>query len=157
MAIIFETDNFIVESSEKPHVTRTDGGHLRILAKKKFHDRTELLPRLAIEVMRLSMVVGEALPLAMKKRGIELIRVNYQEMGNWAYKLGIEPFFHWHIYGRAKNAKYQPYKEAVYLPDRSTGFYNKFEPLNEGDVKEIRKEILKVSKKKKYSDKEWSL
>lgn len=157
MALIFETKNFIVESSEKPHVTRADGGHLRILAKKKFHNRTELTPKLAIEVMRISMVVGEALPVALKKRGIELVKVNYHEMGNWAYKLGIEPFFHWHIYGRAKNAKYQPYKEAVYLPDRSTGFYNNFEPLNEEDVKEIRKEIIKTSKKKKYSNEGWNL
>jgi len=28
MAIIYESENFIVESHEKPFVSRTDGGHI---------------------------------------------------------------------------------------------------------------------------------
>lgn len=157
MALIYETDNFIVESFETPHVTRTDGGHVKIYPKDHIIDRTELDPKMAIECMRLTMVVGGALKKAMTNRGIEIMRVNYHDMGNWAFKKGKDPYFHYHIYGRAKNAKYQPFMEAVYLPDRSTGFYDDFEPLNEDDVDEIKKEIEHILKETKYQDKNWHL
>lgn len=157
MAFIYETPNFIVESFETPHVSRTDGGNLRILPKKKLLDRTKLPPSLAIEFMRLTMIVGAAFARAMEQRGIELTRINYQDMGNWAFKTGETPFFHLHIYGRAKNAIYQPYKEAVQLPDRSSGFYKKFVPLNNEDIKEIRKQIEIISREKKYKLENWKL
>lgn len=155
MAFIYETPNFVVESFETPHVTRNDGGNIRILPKRKVEDRTKLTPKLAKEFMRLTMVTGEAFKKAMSKRGIELARVNYQDMGNWAFKTGKNPFFHLHIYGRAKNAVYQPYTEAVQLPDRSTGFYDKFEPLNSGDIAVIQREIQVALRKDKYRDKNW--
>ncbi len=157
MASIYETKNFIVESFETPHVTRSDGGHLRIIPKLPIVDRTALTPEQAIEFMRLTVVVGEAFKTAMAKQGIELVRVNYQDMGNWAFKKDAQPVFHMHIYGRAKDAKYQHYKEAVQLPDRSTGFYDKFEPLNDQDAALIKEEIEKIFRKEKYDDKNWKL
>jgi len=157
MALIYETQNFIVEAFEKPHVTRIDGGHIKIYPKKEVIDRTELSPKEAIELMRLTMVVGKAMEVGMTKRGIKIARVNYQEMGNWAFKTNKEPYFHLHIYGRAKDAKYQPYDEAVQLPDRSTGFYDGFEPLNKKDITEIRKEIGIILKEDKYKDSAWGL
>jgi diadenosine tetraphosphate (Ap4A) HIT family hydrolase len=158
MALIFETKNFIVESFETPHVTRTDGGNIRIKIKdESITDRTKLSPTQATEAMRLTMVVGEALEIAMNKRGIPIVKVNYYDMGNWAYKTGKKPFFHYHIYGRAKNAVKQPFPEAVYLPDRSTSFYDNFEPLNSGDVQAIREEILKLFAQEKYQDHNWRL
>jgi len=78
-------------------------------------------------------------------------------MGNWAFKSGKEPYFHIHIYGRAENAKYQPYQESVNLPDRSTGFYKDFEALNEDDIQEIQKQISFVLKQEKYNPKNWGL
>jgi len=152
---IFETKNFIVEAFEKPHVTRSDGGHIKIFPKKEILDRTELSSELAIEFMRLTMVVGEALKIGMTKRGVKIIRVNYQDMGNWAFKKSNNPYFHLHIYGRSQDAKFQPYKEAVQLPDRSTGFYEAFEPLNEEDIKEIKKQIELIFKKEEYQDSKW--
>ncbi len=157
MGLIYETNNFIVESVEKPHVTSDDGGHIKIYPKKKITDRTELNPNLAIEFMRLTMIVGEALKKGLAKRGIKIIRVNYQEMGNWAYKKNEQPYFHLHIYGRAKNAKFQPYQEAVQLPDRSTGFYDNFKPLSRTDVKEIKRQVVLISKKTKYKYSNWGL
>ena len=159
MAIIYETKNFIVESfdSATPHVSREDGGHLRIRPKKDITDRTAMEPKIAIECMRLTMVAGEALKYAMTKQGIEIMRVNYQDMGNWAYKSKRQPFFHIQVYGRAKDAKFQPYQEAVNLPDRSTGFFDKFLPLNETDIKLIREEIERLFKQEKYQDKNWGL
>jgi len=43
----------------------------------------------------------------------------------------------------------------VYLPDRKSGFYDKFEPLNADDIAEIKKQIDLISKEQKYLDKNW--
>jgi len=157
MALIYETKNFIVESFDTPHVDRNDGGHIKIYPKKEIFDRTELTPKLAIEFMRITIIVGKAMEIGMTNRGVEIARINYQDMGNWAFKKDKKPYFHIHIYGRAKNAKYQPYQEAVQLPDRSTGFYDNFKPLNNGDIVEIKKQIEIILKEPKYKDSEWHL
>jgi hypothetical protein len=41
----------------------------------------------------------------------------------------------------------------VYLPDRGTGFYDGFEPLNNEDIKEIKTQINIVLQEEKYSEK----
>lgn len=51
MAQIYSTENFIVEVADKPHITRTDGGHIRICPKVRVIDRTQLSPKLAVELM----------------------------------------------------------------------------------------------------------
>lgn len=158
MAFIYETKNFIVESHEKPFLPRTDGGHIRIKVKDlSITDRTKLEPGMAAELMRLTMIVGEALETAMNNRGIPVIKVNYQDMSNWAYKTGDKPFLHVHIFGRASNAVKQPWPESMHLPDRSTGFYDEFEPLNEKDVSEIKNQIEEISKRDKYKDSNWNI
>lgn len=156
MSQIYETKNFIVESHDQPFVPRTDGGHIRIRIKDtSIEDRTQLDPQTAIEIMRLTMIVGEAFQIAMNNRGIPVVKINYQDMGNWAYKQGKKPYLHYHIFGRATNAVKQIWPESVYLPDRGTGFYEGFEPLNEEDIKEIQKQIALVEKKEKYEMKNW--
>ncbi len=158
MASIYETKNFIVESHEKPFLPRTDGGHVRIKIKDEtVTDRTKLEPVVAIELMRLTMIVGEALEIAMNNRGVPVIKINYQDMGNWAYKIGGKPYLHIHVFGRATNAVKQPWPESMYLPDRATGFYEGFEALNEDDIKEIQIQIAAVENKEKYSLEKWSL
>jgi len=103
--IIYETKNFIVESYEKPFVSRTDGGHIRIRMKDdSITDRTKLEPKIAIELMRLTMITGEALEKAMNNLGIPVVKINYQDMGNWAWKTNTKPFLHVHVFGRATNA-----------------------------------------------------
>jgi diadenosine tetraphosphate (Ap4A) HIT family hydrolase len=158
MALIFETDNFIVESHDKPFVSRTDGGHVRIKIKdESIADRTKLNPRQAIELMRLTMIVGEAMEVAMNKLGIPVIKINYQDMGNWYAKTGGKPFLHVHIFGRATNAVHQPWPESVYLPDRKTGFYDSFEPLNDVDRAEILREVNVISTMEKFLSEKWRL
>lgn len=158
MSLIYETKNYIVESHDEPFVTRTDGGHIRIRIKdESITDRTKLDALTAIELMRLTMIVGEAMEVAMNQRGIPVIKINYQDMGNWAYKSGKLPFLHIHIFGRAKNAVKQPFPESVYLPDRSTGFYDGFEPLDDRDRELIREEILRIEKQEKYKLSHWGL
>ncbi|MDD4900711.1 MAG: HIT domain-containing protein [Patescibacteria group bacterium] len=158
MAQIYQTKNFIVEAAEKPLVTRTDGGHIRILIKDiAITDRTKLSPAAAIELMRLTMIVGEAMEKSLNNRGIKVVKINYQDMGNWAYKIGDKPVLHVHIFGRAQDAKHQPFPESVYLPDRSTGFYDKFEPLNNEDILEIQKQIEIIGKQSKYKIEKWGI
>lgn len=156
MAQIYETKNFIVESHEKPFVSREEGGHIRIRIKdNSITDRTKLDAATAIELMRLTMIVGEAMEKAMNSVGITVVKINYQDMGNWAYKNGKQPFLHIHVFGRVVGATHQPYPESVYLPDRSTGFYEGFKPLNETDIKVIQQEIEAIKSLDKYQENKW--
>ena len=157
MAFIYETKNFLVEAPEKPHITRTDGGHIKITPKHKFVDRTELTSGLAIELIRLTMIVGEAMIIGMNNRDIDIERINYQDNGNWSVFNPEGPYLHIHLYGRAKSAKIQKYGDACYFPQRHTGFYDNFEPLNNEDIEEIQKQIEIISKQEKYQDEKWGL
>lgn len=141
---IYETADFIVDAPARPHVSREEGGHVVIRAKdQSIHDRTMLSREQAIQYMLLSMMVGKALQEVLIKQGIPVCKVNYQDMGNWSYKQGREPYFHVHIYGRVLAAPHQPFPEAVYLPDRSTGFYEGFVPLTEEDCMLIRGQLMR--------------
>lgn len=85
------------------------------------------------------MVIGEAMETAMNNLGIPMIKINYQDMGNWAWKTNTKPFLHIHVFGRASNAVKQIWPESVYLPDRVTRLYDGFEQLNDDDMEEIKK------------------
>lgn len=149
--LIFETDNFIVEAPPKPFVSREEGGHIRIRIKdESVTDRTKLSSKVAIEYMKLSMVVGEAMEVVMNSQGIPVVKINYQDMGNWAYKQGKKPFLHYHIFGRVLGAKHQPYPESVLLPDRSTGFYDGFIPLTTDDITQLKAEMIRIMNREKY-------
>ena len=155
---IYQTENFIVEAHPAPFIPRIEGGHIRIKVKDaSIIERTKLEPKMAIELIRLTMIVGEAFSVAMNKIGVPVIKINYQDMGNWAYKEGKLPFLHIHVFGRTANAIKQPWPESMYLPDRKTGFYDGFEALNSDDIIAIRKEIEKIFKENKYQDKNWHI
>ncbi len=102
MVIFYETKNFIVEAHDNPHITRTDGGHIKITPKKPVENRWQLKPREATELMKLSMLIGEAMKKALNKRGIPVERINFQENGNWPFKQNKTLPLHLHLYGRAK-------------------------------------------------------
>ncbi len=157
MALIYETENFIVEAVDQPLVTRTDGGHISISPKVRLVDRTQLSPPLAIELMRLTMLVGEAMTIALNNRGIDIGRINYQDNGNWGVFTPEGPFLHIHLYGRAKSALIQKYGEACSFPQRNSGFYDTCEPLNEGDIAEIVRYIEQISRKEKFRPERWRL
>jgi hypothetical protein len=103
------------------------------------------------------MIVGEALEKGMNAQGVPVVKVNYQDMGNWAHKEGRLPYLHYHVFGRSKDSIKQPYPEAVYLPDRGTGFYDDFKPLNADDIRVIRGEVERLFREERYSDKAWGL
>lgn len=155
---IYRTKNFTVHPHPKPFVSREEGGHLRVyVLDESIQDCTMLSPKQAIEYIRLYSMMGEALQKGMNKRGVPVVKVNYHEMGNWAWKQNKKPVLHMHIFGRVLNAKYQPFPESVYLPDRASGFYGSFVPLNSEDIKAIKAEIAVLEKSEKYEKKKWGL
>lgn len=153
---IYETETFIVCVPQVPHIPREDGGHIWIRSKEKyFSSRLDLSPKEAIEVMRLTMLISEAMILGMKNRGIYIERMNYQENGNWAYVEGTKPVFHIHLYGRTRNSKTQPFGQALTFPYKDTGFYDTFESFNTEDIQEIQKQIEILKKNEKYNIINW--
>ncbi len=157
MALIYQTENFNVESADAPLVTRKDGGHLIITPKIAVVDRTMLSSKLAIELMRLTMITGEAMATAMNGRGVDIGRINYQDNGNWGVFKPEGPQLHIHLYGRAKSAVINKYGEACTFPFRETGFYDGFEPLNEEDITAIRSEMELIAGQEKYKPENWAL
>jgi len=156
-SLIFESSNFIVEAVAQPLVSREEGGHITITPKVRVDNVTLLSPSLAIEQMYLTMLIGEAMTKGLINRGIDIGRINYQDNGNWGVFKPEGPYLHVHLYGRAKSAKVQKYGEACNFPLRKTGFYDRFEPLNEGDILEIQKQIGHLLKSDKYQLSKWNL
>lgn len=146
MALIFETKNFTLESHEQPEVDRLDGGHIKINPKVKVVDRTELSPQLAIELMRLTIVAGKALVDGMKKQGVSIGRINYQDNGNW------KPELHIHLYGRAVDATQQKFGDPI-IP----GHKDSYQPLTAQDIESIRAAILRIMVLPEFKDESWRL
>lgn len=146
MALIFETKNFILESHDKPEIDRLEGGHVKISPKVAVKDRTKLSPELAIELMRFTMVAGEAMVKAMAKIGVEIGRVNYQDNGNW------KPELHIHLYCRAVDAKMQKFGDPI-VP----GHKEEYSPLTNEDISRIAKEVENIFDTDKYSNKNWGI
>ena len=159
MAHIFESRNFDIQSEEYPLVDRNDGGHITINPKVKISTRQQLSAELAIELMRLTIVVGEAMTIVMNMRGVDIERINYQDNGNWSVFKPEGPLLHIHLYGRARSAIYQKYGQSLYFPhkDENGDFYKNLSPLTNEDVLAMREQIVVLFKREKYSDEFWRL
>lgn len=147
MALIYEARHFILKTLDQPHVSRSDGGHVVIDPKVAVEDRTRLSPEQAIELMKLTMVGGEALRTVLGRKGIRIGRINYQDNGNWRQEL------HVHIYGRALDAKLQPWGHALAFPPTREAFRREMgslEPLGADDIAELRAEIERLLATDKY-------
>ena len=69
---IWETEHFVFFAPAHAHIPREDGGHLCVTSREKyFSSRSDFSPKEAIEVMRLTMLAGEAMIAGMKERGEE--------------------------------------------------------------------------------------
>ena len=159
-AVIYETENFTVTTSlVRPHIDRADGGHLMVDSKEHFTDRTEFPPALSVEAMRLSVLAGKAVRKAMRERGVDVQRINYQENGNWAFRNGgsYPPYFHIHLYCRTPQSKEQPWGQALTFPDPDTGYYDHLEPLNEDDIALIRKYLEEYDRSEEFAPEKYHL
>lgn len=157
--IIYTTEHFILVRQPRPFVSREEGGNVRIYAKRQdVRERRDFTPEEAVDFIRLSAAAGQALEQGMNKRGVKVVKINYQELGNWAYKFGDKLVFHEHIFGRVLGAPHQPYPEAVQLPDRASGFYDGFVPLDDDDLQAVKTELQAILATPKFANKEaWKL
>ena len=147
--LIFESQNFEVITPEHPHVSRGDGGHLIINPKVAVEDRTKLPRDKAAELMKLTMVAGEAMKTVLTQGGIEIGRINYQDNGNWRHEL------HVHLYGRALGAVIQTYGHPLSFPPTPEAFkvqMGNLEPLNKDDIAALKAEIIRLLATDKYRD-----
>lgn len=156
--LIFQTKHFTVERAPQPFISREEGGHIRIFAQNPEHTSTaDLSPKEAIELMRLEMVVRDAMIAGMNRQGVTVIWVNIEELGNWPFKKNQLPQLHLHVFGRVADAAKQVWPEAPYLPARESGFYDDFVTLTDEDLRVIRSEIESRLALPKYTDAEWGL
>lgn len=149
MAIIYEARHFVLRTLDQPHVSREDGGHIVIDPRVAVEDRTQLTREQAIELVKLTMVGGTALKTVLGRSGIDIGRINYQDNGNWRAEL------HVHIYGRALNAKRQPYGHSLDFCGTREDFrreMGQLEPLNAADAAALREEITRLLASDKYRD-----
>ncbi|HYC47256.1 MAG TPA: HIT domain-containing protein [Burkholderiales bacterium] len=147
MALIYEARHFELLAPERPHVTRADGGHIVINPKLAVEDRTQLDRERAVELMKLTMVAGEAMKTVLTRKGIEIGRINYNDNGNWRHEL------HVHLYGRALNATIQKWGTFLQIPptrERFNAEMGALEPLNAGDIADLRAEIERLLASDKY-------
>jgi len=83
MVLILEARHFTNVALDRPHVSRGDGGHLVINPELAVEDRTQLSREQAVELLKLTMVVGEAMSTVLTRKDIDIGRINYQDNGNW--------------------------------------------------------------------------
>ena len=136
--ILCEAEHFTISTRRYPHITRSDGGHLVIDPKTPVHDRTQLTAEQAKELIKLTMVAGEALATVLNKHGVDVRRINYQDNGNWREEL------HVHIYGRAQSATIQKWGTPLTFPPTPEAFKEQMqhnEALTKEDVAALRLEI----------------
>ena len=149
MSTVLEARHFTILVPERPHVSRDDGGHLVINPKVAVEDRTRLDREQAIELVKLTMVAGEAMKTVLTRSGIDIGRINYQDNGNWRHEL------HVHLYGRARGAKKQPWGQPLSLPPTAQAqkeLAGKLEPLGADDIAALETEMARLLATDRYRD-----
>ena len=149
MPLVLESRHFTITAPERPHVSRRDGGHLIINPRTAVEDRTKLDRERAVELVKLTMVAGEAMRTVLTRRGVDIGRINYQDNGNWRHEL------HVHLYGRARGATLQPFGHALAFPPTREAFMKAMgdlEPLNAADMAALKAEIERLLATEKYRD-----
>lgn len=161
MSLIYETEHFSVDAHDKPHHSRENGGHVKITPKEKFTHRWDMPPQLAAALMYFTMITGEAVTNVMRSKGLDVVRINFQDNGNWAYKPNSpkEPQVHVHLYVRTSHEKhpdndprFQAFPESLVFPPYESGYYNNFQPLTLEDCQDVRMEIERLLNTEKYRD-----
>ena len=161
MPIILETHKFTVAGHDKPHHDRNNGGHAKVSPKERYGDRTEMPTELYLSMMQLVRVTGEAITAVMRRKGVDVVRINYQDNGNWSYfpSMKRDPHIHVHLYVRSSDEKhpqgderFKAFPEALVFPfvGDNLEYYESFQPYSEEDCADIRVEIERLLETDKY-------
>lgn len=137
--LIFESKYFTVESKDKPHIDRLDGGHIVITPKEHKDSIIDLNLEESQELIKLIIACGKAMKLGLAKSGIELWNINYQSNANF------NKTFHFHLYGRSVNARQHPINTCINHGPTFEEFKKQIEglnPLTFEDVENIKSQLL---------------
>jgi len=127
MALIYEGKYFVVESAERPLVSREKGGHVVITPKRYFEGMEPLTLEEGIEQIDLQKAIGTIMVGVLRKNGVPIKRANQQINMNW------NPQYKIHSFGTITD-EINPIPSRRRCPD----FYNGFVPLTEQDVRMMR-------------------
>jgi diadenosine tetraphosphate (Ap4A) HIT family hydrolase len=163
MPVIVETNSFIIKGHDQPHHDRDNGGHAVVVPKQAFSDRTQMPIDLYLEMMQWVLIAGEAITSVMRRKGIPVVRVNYQDNGNWAYfpQSAKEPHVHVQLYVRSKqevhpegDKRFRPFPHALFAPFRGEDpdYYRSFKPYSDEDCLDMRSEIEMLLELPKYTE-----
>lgn len=136
--LIFESKYFTIESKDKPHIDRLDGGHIVINPKTHRDSITDLTKEESLELVSLIIATGKAMKNGLAKSGIELWNINYQSNANF------NKTFHFHLYGRSINAKQHPINTCIQHGPTLEEFKKQIEglnPLTLEDVENIKNQL----------------
>lgn len=149
--IIIKTRHFVICTIEKPHIDRKEGGHIVVASSVKKYTTIEDMPQTILhEFIDISSICGRYMKSMFVEEKIDVDIINYQVNGNWSALNDIRDSVHMHLYGRAKQAKSQPYGSAIYLPDLETGFYDKNKGLTMVEIMYLREKLLNDKTIQKY-------
>jgi hypothetical protein len=156
--LILETQDFKVTGHDKPHHSRENGGHIVVWPKLTFGNLSDMPLELAAGFMNLNQIVGEAFMNVGRNNGLHVARINYACFGNWNYKEPVQdPVVHMSLYLRTWGEKHPDndplflaFPEALYTPDRKTGYYDHFVPLTEQECQQVKDEVLRLLMTEKY-------
>lgn len=135
MALIYETEDFKLESVDKPLIDCLEGAHLQISLKS---ETTKLSAELQAKLTKFITLVSEAVKFGRRKRGLDIGRIDFQEKGGKKPKLPVQ------MYCRARGATMQKYSEPI-VPKHKA----EYKPLDEEDIRILAKEVKKLVKKEK--------
>lgn len=166
MSTILDIKDFIVESADKPHHSRENGGHIKISPKIDVDHRQELPLDIAAGLMHLTIIIGEATKNVLKSKGLDVVRINYQDNGNWAHRpdRNKKNHLHIHLYIRTSHEKhsdndsrFQPFPDALVFPSPDTNYYDNFKSLTINDCEDINKEFFRLLETAKYKEVAFSI
>ena len=161
MPLILQTNKFIIEAPDNPHHDRQNGGHVKVRPIDYYLDCSQMPLDLYSTMMQLVVLVGEAVKVVMKEKGIDIVRINYQDNGNWAYfpDFGAKPNCHIHLYCRTNSEKhpdnhprFEAFPHTLYFPYRGENptYYKNFHPYTTDDCEDIKIKITQLLDTSKY-------
>lgn len=123
------------------HVTRSDGGHIRLRAARPGIANIENLNEEEINALGGAIQrLTKAMKAALTANGVDIRRINIQYNNNWSDLYRTKPSFCIHFYGRAYDSAKQPFGQSLYFPSprEHKDFYKDNEPITDEDINLIR-------------------
>lgn len=123
------------------HISRLDGGHIRLRATRPGIANIENLNEEEINALGGAIQrLAKAMKAALTANGVDIRRINIQYNNNWSDLYRTKPSFCIHFYGRAYDSAKQPFGQSLYFPSprEHKDFYKDNEPITDEDINLIR-------------------